>query len=110
MDGLVAPSVDRYVPPLYHCPTMSLGAIASTIVYVVGTVLYAVLAGLVLRRRGKRGSDSMLMLLGLSAAIWYLGNAVDRFTELLYAGRLADHRAGRRTSCAPSASPWCPAC
>ena len=68
---------------------MSLGAIASTIVYVVGTVLYAVLAGLVLRRKGKTGSDSMLMLLGLSAAIWYLGNAADRFTELLYAGRLA---------------------
>ena len=67
---------------------MTVGAIASTIVYVIGTVLYAVLAGLVFRRRRKRGSDSMLLLLGLSAAIWYLGNAADRLAQLLYAERL----------------------
>ena len=63
---------------------MTLGAITSTTVYVIGTVLYAVLAGLVFRRRRKSGSDSMLLLLGLSAAIWYLGNAIDRLSQLLY--------------------------
>jgi len=67
---------------------MTLAAIASTTLYVVGTVLYAVLAGLVLRRKGKSGSDSTMMLLALSAAVWYLGNAVDRFSRLLFSGRL----------------------
>jgi signal transduction histidine kinase len=59
-------------------------AIASTILYVVGTVLYGVLTGLVLKRREKTWSEIILLLLGLSAAVWYLGNALDRSARLLF--------------------------
>ncbi len=65
-------------------------AIVSTIVYVVGTVLYGVLTGLVLRRRQKTWSEIILLLLGLSAAVWYLGNALDRFAFLLFTERPPD--------------------
>ena len=64
-------------------------AIASTIVYVVGTVLYVVLTGLVLKRKQKTWSETMLFLLSMSAAVWYLGNAADRLAHLLFTGRLA---------------------
>ena len=75
-------------------------AIASTIVYVVGTVLYGVLTGLVVRRRQKTWSEIILMLLGLSAAVWYFGNALDRAANLLFTERPTgvielDHAHGR---------------
>lgn len=63
-------------------------AIASTIVYVVGTVLYGVLTALVLRRRDKTWSEVILLLLGMSAAVWYLGNALDGVAHLLFTDRL----------------------
>jgi len=62
--------------------------IASTIVYVVGTVLYGALSALVIRRRDKTWSEVMLLLLSVSAAVWYLGNAMDRLAHLLFTGRL----------------------
>ncbi|MHC4788498.1 MAG: ATP-binding protein [Planctomycetota bacterium] len=63
-----------------------MAAFATTIVYVVGTVLYGVLSGLVLKRRKKTWSEVILLLLGASSAIWYLGNALDRAAQLLFAG------------------------
>ena len=66
-----------------------MAAIVSTIVYIVGTVLYGVLTALVLRRRGKTASETILLLLGASAGVWYLGNALDRSAELLFAQRPA---------------------
>ena len=62
-------------------------AIASTIVYVVGTVLYGVLTALVLRRRDKTWSEIILLLLGMSAAVWYFGNALDRFAHYYPSGQ-----------------------
>jgi signal transduction histidine kinase len=42
----------------------------------------------VLKRRDKTWSEVMLLLLSLSAAVWYSGNAVDRLAHLLVTGRL----------------------
>ncbi len=66
-----------------------MAAIASTIVYILGTVLYGVLTGLVVRRRGKTASEMILLFLGASAGLWYLGNALDRSAELLIGRRPA---------------------
>jgi signal transduction histidine kinase len=61
---------------------------ATAIVYVLGAVLYGVLTGLVVKRRQKTWSETILLLLSLSAAMWYLGNAADRSLHLLMAGPL----------------------
>jgi signal transduction histidine kinase len=63
-------------------------AIASAVLYVAGTVLYGVLTGLVIRRRGRTWSEVILLLLGLSAGIWYFGNALDSVARLLFTGPL----------------------
>jgi signal transduction histidine kinase len=63
-------------------------AIASAVIYVAGTVLYGVLSGLVLRRRGRTWSELILLLLGLSAGVWYFGNAVDTLARVLFEGPL----------------------
>ena len=70
---------------------MTVGAIASTIVYVIGTVLYAVLAGLVFRRRRKRGRHLLADVVAAAAIARLAGVPGDAMVRAVAGFRGLEH-------------------